>query len=773
MQQQYGTGVEQARGLSLVQVEERTALGHTNYVKQLSSRSVREILQSNVFTRFNAILGLLLAVVLLAGSPIDGLFGFVLVANSTIGVVQEWSAKRKLDRLAFLHAPLSRVIRDNHEIDIHSEEIVLDDWVVLRAGDQVPADGTIRTSDSLEINEANLTGEIEPVVKNSGDNVMSGTIVTAGSGVFITISVGHDAYAHRLAAEAKVFVRAPSEIQHSINTILRWVTWVLLVATPLQVWSHFRTDVSDGWEDHAVRTVAGLVGLVPEGLVLLATLAFLSAAVSLARQHVLVQELPAVEVLARVDVICLDKTGTITSGDVVFETCEFLVESQQQEIESAISSLAHDSAANNTLLAVSSAFSTSDWNEEVHIPFDSSRKWKASTYQHHGSWYLGAPEMLLPASSPLLARVNQLAETGRRVMLISQSLTTPATTQLPPDLTPMAFIVLREEIRDDAAETLNFFKEQGVQVMVLSGDNPHTVAAIAETVGLHSDTPVDARTLGTTPEELAVALSGNTIFGRVSPEQKRNIVHALQNSGHVVAMTGDGVNDALALKRADIGIAMNNGAPATKAVAQLVLLDGKFSHLPHVIAEGRRVIGNVERVANLFLAKNAMSLVAIVLAAIAGISFPILPRHMTLLSTLTIGIPAFVLALGPNNKRYQPGFLKRIIRFAWPAGAISGIAVVIADTWTSDQTGTAATATALLCFFSILILMAHPLRGWKLLLIAAMATCAITALAVPGPQDFFDLSVTTETVWKSLMTSLPACVVLFVLHQHHVHGRKY
>jgi len=763
--------VESIRGLSYLEVEERISQGNTNHVDQSSSRSLQEIFRANVFTRFNAILGVLLGVVFIAGSPIDGLFGLVLIANSTIGVIQEWNAKKKLDALTFLHAPLSHVIRDSRQIDIHSDHIVLGDWVSLRAGDQVPADGTVRFSDGLEINEANLTGEIDSVEKNSGDAVMSGTIVTAGSGVFVTTSVGHDAYAHRLAAEAKIFVRSPSEIQHSINTILRWVTWVLLIAAPLQVWSHFRTDTNDGWQDHAVRAVAGLVGLVPEGLVLLATLAFLSAAISLARQNVLVQELPAVEVLARVDVICLDKTGTLTSGNVVFERCEFLVDSHEQQITSAISSLAHDPAANNTLQSIAAVFPSSDWRETNHIPFDSARKWKASSYEGHGSWFLGAPEVLLPSSSPLLTRVTQLANTGRRVMLIAHSPRSPAATQLPIDLTPMAFVVLREEIRDDAADTLAFFQKQGVRVMVLSGDNPHTVAAIADSVGLHGGHPIDARTLGTTTTDISSALADHTIFGRVTPEQKRNIVQALQDEGHVVAMTGDGVNDALALKRADIGIAMDNGAPATKAVAQLVLLDGKFSHLPFVIAEGRRVIGNVERVANLFLAKNAMSLVAIVLAAGAGISFPILPRHMTLLSTLTIGIPAFVLALGPNNQRYQPGFLRRIIRFSWPAGAVSGIAVVIADRWTADLTGTAATTTALVCFFTILLLMAQPLRGWKLLLIGLMATSAMTALVVPGPRDFFNLSVTSEMFWKSLVTSLPACAVLFLLHLRHNRGQ--
>lgn len=755
--------MEASRGLSAIEVAERITAGLINTVDQSSSRSLQEIFRSNVFTRFNAILGALLIVVFIAGSPADGLFGIVLLANSTIGVVQEWLAKRKLDQLAFLHAPLSRVVRDGHEVDIHSEHIVLDDCVVIRAGEQVPADGTILRSDGLEINEANLTGEMEPVAKNKSDRVLSGTIVTAGSGVFVATAVGHDSYAHRLAAEAKIFQRVPSEIQNGINTILRWVTWVLVACAPLQVWSHFRDTSNNGWQNHTIRSVAGLVGLVPEGLVLLATLAFLSAAVRLARHHVLVQELPAVEVLARVNVLCIDKTGTLTSGDIIFERCQFIANADHPHIEEAIAALACDPAANNTLQAIGRALPPSTWHEVAHIPFDSSRKWKASSFEHHGTWYLGAPEMLLPPQSPLQEQVSTLAATGRRVMLVSHSREHTPTMELPDDLSPMALVLLREEIRDDAAATLAYFAEQGVRVIVLSGDNPHTVAAIAHSAGLTATDPVDARLIGTSISDVTSVISQHSIFGRVSPEQKRNIVQALQNAGDVVAMTGDGVNDALALKRADIGIAMDNGAPATKAVAQLVLLDGKFAHLPHVIAEGRRVIGNVERVANLFLAKNAMSLVAIVATAIAGISFPILPRHMTLLSTVTIGVPAFVLALGPNTKRYHPGFLKRIIRFSWPAGSIAGVAVVFSDKWSSDTTGTAATITALVCFFGILALMSRPLQGWKLLLLTIMGVCTLATFVVPSLRDFFDFSISTETTWKSLSVTLPALVSIYVL----------
>ena len=725
-------------GLSSAEVAERVAAGQTNLVETKTSRSFGEIFRANVFTRFNAVLGALFVVVLFAGSIVDGLFGFPLIANSAIGIIQEWIAKRKLDRLAFMHAPTATVIRDGKPIDIHTNDVVLGDLIVLRAGDQIPADGTVVDGTGLEVNEANLTGEMDAVPKDTDDQVMSGTIVTAGIGRFVAESVGTDAYVHRISAEAKVFTRAASEIQNSINKLLKYITWILVFAAPLQIWSQFRLNEVDNWRDSAIRAVGGLVGLVPEGLVLLTTLAFLSAALKLTREQVLVQELPAVEGLARVNVVCIDKTGTITTGNIVFEGIEILDGTEESTVRSALGALADDPAANNTLTTIGDAVPPpNDWRAGALVPFDSSRKWKANAYEGRGTWYLGAPEMLASDNEALLAQVAQHADTGRRVMLVAHSSITAPTTDLPTDLTAVAIVLLREEVREDAAETLAYFREQGVRVIVISGDNPHTVGAIARVVGLDGHESIDARTMGTTVEEITESLKRGNVFGRVSPEQKRTVVQALQEQGEVVAMTGDGVNDALALKRADIGIAMNNGAPATKAVAQLILLDGRFSHLPSVLAEGRRVIGNVERVANLFLAKNAMSLVAIIGAAVAGIQFPILPRHMTLISTVTIGIPAFILALGPNPRRYVPGLLRRVLTFAVPAGTIAGIAVVAANAVSDDNSGTGATLAALMSFFAILFILSRPLKGWKLALLLSMIGLAVTAYVTPWGSDFF------------------------------------
>ncbi len=768
------SGVEVPRGLSSGEVEARRARGQTNATDDRSSRSLGTIVRTNVFTRFNAILGALFALILVTGSFADGLFGLVLVVNSAIGITQEYLAKRKLDRLALMHAPTSRVVRDERLVTVRTAEVVLDDLVELRTGDQVPADGALVVVDGLEVDESNLTGEADAVAKVVGDEVRSGTAVVAGTGRFVAAAVGPSAYANRIASEARVFTRTRSEIQDSVNRLLKYITWVIVIALPLQLWSQARVVGDQGWQQVVIRSTGGLVGLVPEGLVLLTSVAFLLAAVSLTRQQVLVQELPAVEGLARVDVVCLDKTGTLTTGEIAYERCEPTGDLDAAALDEALGAFADDPAANSTLLAVGSALpGPPGWQRTSTTPFSSARKWSAAAFEGRGTYVLGAPELLIPDGDPLRARVAELAESGRRVLALLHG-SAPATDALPADARCVALVTLTEQVRPDAAETLRYFAEQGVAIKVISGDNPTTVAAIARRVGLEV-TPaavVDARGIGTDPAELREVVERAAVLGRVTPEQKRALVQALQRGGHVVAMTGDGVNDALALKDADIGVAMGNGAQATKAVAQLVLLDGRFSHLPNVLAEGRRVIGNVERVANLFVAKNVMSLIAIVTAAVFTLPFPFLPRHLTLVSATTIGIPAFFLALGPNRRRYVPGFLDRVLRFAVPAGAVSGFAVVasyLLARWFFHEPSarscvavgadelpacwepsTGATITLLVTAFWILAVLARPFRPWKTALVASCVGLAALAFVVPAAREFFHFSASPQVVLLSL-----------------------
>ena len=747
-----------ATGLTAAQVADRVAAGRTNAVEVRTSRTIGEIVRTNVFTVFNGLLTALFVCILLTGRWQNGLFGLVIVANSAIGIFQEVRAKRTLDRLAVLNAPRARVVRDGSVAEVEVGDVVADDLLELRSGDQVLADGVVHESDGLEIDESLLTGESDPVGKEPSDDVRSGSIVVAGQGRFQATAVGADAYATKLAAEARRFTLAHSELRAGTNTLLRWISLIMLVVGPFLLWSQFRTADNETWQDAVTGTVAALVGMVPEGLVLLTSLAFIVATMTLARRQTLVQELPAVEGLARVDVVCLDKTGTLTQGDIVYDHVRLLGNAEGEDIRQALALSAAGPDANATSQALQEEFANPAWRRTGSVPFSSARKWSAVGAAGHGTWVLGGPELVLPQPTDSVGRdarttADDLAAQGRRVLLLANSPTAlqgendeesggPA--KLPTDLRPAALVVLTERVRDDAADTMRYFTEQGVALKVISGDNPRTVGAVAVQVGVPGVTSaadaVDARQLPEDVSDLAGVLEKRSAFGRVTPQQKREVVGALQSTGHVVAMTGDGVNDALALKDADIGVAMGNGSPATRAVAQLVLLDGRFSHLPDVVAEGRRVIANIERAANLFLVKNIYSLVLALITGITLAAYPLAPIQLTLISTLTIGVPGFVLALGPNKRRYVPGFLRRVLRFAIPTGIVTGVVAYLGYWLTrllDPSAGvaggrTTATITVLIVSLWVLVVLARPLAGWKLLLVAGIAGIVAVIIAVPA-----------------------------------------
>ena len=739
------------RGLTAAEVDERVAAGRTNAYESPTSRTPGEIVRANVFTVFNGLLLTLLVIILATGQWQNGLFGGVIVANSAIGIVQELRAKRTLDRLAILNAPRARVVRDGVEVETEVAGVVADDLLDLRAGDQVPADGVVHESAGLEIDESLLTGESDPVAKSVGDDVRSGSIVVAGHGRFQATAVGAEAYATKLAIEARRFTVTRSELVAGTNRLLRWISVLLVVVGPILLWSQFRSEDNEGWQDAVTGTVAALVGMVPEGLVLLTSLAFVLATVTLARRQTLVQELPAVEGLARVDVVCLDKTGTLTHGDVMFDRVVPL-DIAEGDVGEALGLVSRTGDANATASAVAAAFPASTWRESGAVPFSSVRKWSAVVADGHGTWVFGAPEMILARPSgdgqrQAREQADTLAAEGRRVLLLARADGSLAATDgeaaLPTELTPAALVVLAERVRADAAQTLRFFTEQGVALKVISGDNPRTVGAVAASVGVPgvrgAEDAVDARGLPEDVDALADVLETHSVFGRVTPHQKRAVVAALQRRGHVVAMTGDGVNDALALKDADIGVAMGNGSPATRAVAQLVLLDGKFAHLPDVVAEGRRVIANIERASNLFLVKNIYSLVLALITAVTLGAYPLAPIQLTLISAITIGVPGFVLALGPNRRRYVPGFLFRVLRFAIPTGLVTGVAAYVGyratrlietDATVADGRTTATIVVLIVSLWTLLVL-ARPLAGWKLALVAAMAGAVALVVATP------------------------------------------
>ena len=848
-----------AQGLSFKQVAQARAADETNEFDNSSSRSIVAILRANVFTIFNAILASAVVVVLAVGSWQDAVFGFVLLLNTLTGTIAELRAKRALDNLAVLAAPAAHVIRDGEAKDIEVSQVVLGELLELRSGDQVPADGQVLSSNGCEIDESILTGESVAVRKHENDQVLSGTTVIGGSARIRVTAVGEYSYANRLAMEARKYSVVTSELQEGTNRVLTWISWVIVPMTLLLLWSQLRVaggisgSLDSGqWKAAVVLAVAGVVGMVPQGLVLLTSVNFAAAAMTLARRKVLVQELPAVEVLARVDMLCLDKTGTLTSGAVELDHIESCLgsacaggnggvpaagkvstddaavalgagaddvaggstgtgsgavvpASADDAARAALAYLVGGSEANATGSAIAAGLTGLEPAQARYaIAFNSARKWSAVQTQA-GAYVLGAPEIVLAGSTgsgstqadnadsdgtglgstdnAALERVKALAGTGKRVLVLAhsnQALDQSENPTLPKDLTAALLVVLAEQVRPDAAQTLDYFKRQGVAVRVISGDNPVTVAAIAAHLGLRNPdgsepVGVDARTLPAIEDTqaLADALEKHTVFGRVTPEQKRAFVNALKSRGHTVAMTGDGVNDALALKDADLGIAMGNAAPATKAVSRLVLLNSQFDTLPSVVAEGRRVIANMERVASLFLTKTTWAALLAAVVAITGFVYPFLPRQLTIVSSLTIGIPAFVLALAPTNQRYRAGFLSRVLRLSVPAGVIVVVGVLCARLTlilmgsNRNQISSVCTLVLVAGGLWLLSLTARPWVWWRAALVVIMSAAALAVVLLAPLRGFFDLAALTANSWLVLVCAAGiVCVALETLGRY-------
>jgi len=731
-------------GLTTEQVRQRVEVGAVNVIPEGPSRTTREIVRANLVTRFNILLTVLLLVILIAvQEPADALFGIVMIANAAIGIVQELRAKATLDRLSVLTTPSVLVIRDGAKSEIAVSSVVLDDLVEIKTGDQLPVDGTVIESAALEIDESLLTGESDPVLKRPGDTCLSGSFVVAGAGRFVVTKVGEDAYAAALAKEAKKFKLVRSELRRGIDWILAGVSWAVGPLIALLVWSSIRAD--GDVRDSVSSAVAGAVGMVPQGLVLLTSIAFAVGVIRLGRRQVLVQELPAIEGLARIDTICFDKTGTLTEGSLIVQDVVPLTDHDPTEPLAALGGA--EPAPNATLRAIMDRFPAAPgWRVDAAVPFSSARKWSAASFSGRGTWVLGAPEIVVPEADHVIATATSHAALGRRVVVLARSDLAIGAERLPRGLKPEALIILGDRIRVDAAETLRYFERQGVQAKVISGDHPETVGAIAREVGVPgAGTVIDGRLLPEDPEALADIVEENTVFGRVSPHQKRAMVNALQSRGHVVAMTGDGVNDVLALKDSDIGIAIGTGSAAARSVAQLVLIDGSFSTLPGVVEEGRRVISNIEKVASLFVTKTVYAVFLALAVGLAGRPFPFLPRHLTLVGSVTIGIPAFFLALAPSLDRARPGFVRRVMLFALPTGLAAGLAtfgayeLAIRENVTPTEARTTATLVLAALGLFALGIVARPLVPWKKALLWSMAGLLLLLLLWESSQSFFDL----------------------------------
>ncbi len=732
------------------------ASGRVN-VPVASGRRYRDIVRDNVLTPVNALLAGLLAVSLLVGPLQDATFGAILILNILISLVQELRAKRTLDRLAIVAATTTRVLRDGQRISVAPDRIVLDDLVELSRGDQAVVDMRVLEAGSLEVDESLITGEARPVLKHAGDTVLAGSSVWAGTGWCRVTAVGSLCYASGVVARARGRHLMGSTLRAELNRLLLGLLWVVLPLAGLLLYSELHTRQT---RDEAIRgAVAGTVAMVPEGLILLTSMTFAVGVLRLSRRRVLVQELPAMEMLARADVLCIDKTGTLTQ-DTMAVTTLACSPTATPGMEAALGMLARlEAQPNATMLALQKRFAPPPpgWMADA-VPFSSQRGWSAVLESGGRWWVLGGADTV-GAGNPdgageLAALGAERMERGERLLMLASTATGVTPGALPGDLRVEAALGLTQPLRSGVSTTLRYFAEQGVEVLVLSGDSPRTVAAVAAAAGVRRARPADARDLpGAGADALDAAIGQSATWGRVQPEQKQAVVEALQAHGHTVAMLGDGVNDVLALRSADIGIAMGTGSAAARAAARAILLDDDFGRLPSVVAEGRRLIGNVERVSKLFLSKTAYAVLLALLVVVLRLPFPFWSRHLTLVAGLTVGIPGFFLALAPNASRVLSGSLRRAIRFAIPAGIIAGAATLVGyhmvDALPSVAFGEAQTvATLTLTCVGLWLVSAlrRPLARGTVALLAAMVMALLAVLSVPLGRSYFGLDIPPASI---------------------------
>ncbi len=678
------------KGLTREEAEERKRLGRQNLPVEAPSKSVGQIVAGNVFTFFNFIFAVLAVCLILVGRYKQMLFLIAVVVNAVIGVVQQLRSKRVVDRLSLLAESSYLTVRDGEEELLPAKELVQDDLVILKAGAQIPADAVVAEGEA-RVSEALITGEADAVYKREGDELKSGSFLLSGRCLAKLTHVGADSYVSRLTVEArKKGVGKRSEMMEALDKILRVIAVLLIPMGLLLFWKqHWLMEL--GLSDAAVAVIAALVGMIPEGLYLLTSVALALSVMRLAKRHTAVHEMSCIETLARVDVLCVDKTGTITEPRMRLSGMVCLDRRRDDDFVSELLTAYHEAlpADNETAMALRRYYleeqtrkgeraAKAPWIPVKSIPFQSQTKWSAVAFEGRGTYVLGAPEVLLGDGHPELSgQLEAYAERGERVLLAASYEGKLAEGgPLSGTVHPLAFLVLANNIRENAKETFRFFEEQGVAVKVITGDNPAAAAKIAARAGITgAESFVDARNLKE-EEEIRQAVERYTVFGRVNPEQKRQFVKALQKNGHTVAMTGDGVNDVLALKDADCGVAMASGSDAACHAAHLVLLDSDFSVMPQVVAEGRRVINNIERAAALFLVKNIFSFVLAVILLFAPLTYPLTPIQLTMIGSFTIGIPSFLLALEPNEELIRGRFIYNVMRKALPGGLTNVLAVL-------------------------------------------------------------------------------------------------
>ncbi|HEX4668546.1 MAG TPA: HAD-IC family P-type ATPase [Solirubrobacterales bacterium] len=736
-----------------------------------SSRSVSSIVAGNVFTLFNAIIGVFFVLDLGLGLYADSLFGLIAVVNSYIGIRQELKAKATLDELAVLVAPQAKVVRDGAVAELRADEIVPGDVVRVEPGDQLVADGEVTASRGMTLDESMLTGEADGIRKESGDRVLSGSFCVSGSGHYLVDAVREESYAGKLAGEARAFRHPPSPLQREVNRVIVASTYVML---PLAAILIFSLSVRNVNLDSAAQTAtAGLVTLIPEGLVLLMSVTFAVAAVRLAKRDTLIQQMSASESLAAVDTICVDKTGTLTAGELRLTGVEFAADCDATAAQAALGRFAASAGdRNRTLETVAERFPGEAGRVSTEVPFSSEWKWSGVALAGNGpSYVMGAPDVLSGAGAlslpPDLARkLEEETAAGRRVVVFGESgeaLPDDPAAARPPKLTALALVVLEETLRPDAAETIAYMREQEVDLKLISGDARATVTAVAYAVGVPRDAGVvEGSELPDDPGELGRLALANTIFCRIKPEQKKALVAALVAAGRYVAMIGDGVNDVPALKQARMAVAMGSGTQVTKGVADVVLLKDEFSRLPEAIGEGRRIARNIHRLGRLYLTKTVYAAALILLVAVPGFAFPFLPRHLTLAAFLTIGIPSFVLALAPSDgPLYRGRLLRALAAFAVPAGLATALGSILSFFLVDTVFGgsleagrTAATTTLIVLGLSFVLLLERgpgrehiAIQSYMLALVAGLGALYALILAAAPIRGFFEMELLDATQW--------------------------
>lgn len=736
-------------GLSKEEIEQKKASGQVNGVVDPPTKSVGQIIRTNCFTFFNFLNIGLAGACFAVNSWKNSTFALVILANTLIGIIQEIRAKRVIDKLTLVSAPKAHVIRDSLEQEIETSEIVLDDLMLLRAGRQICADAEVAEGE-CEVNESLVTGESDAVLKQAGDTLLSGSFVVSGTVKARVIHVGADNFASKITAGAKYLKKSNSEVVRSLTAILKGISIAIIpIAIGLMLNSMFRTN--QPFDRAVVSTVAGIIGMIPEGLFLLTSVVMAVSVIRLSMHKTLVQEMSCVETLARVDMLCLDKTGTITEGSMLVD--EVTVIDKNADFERKIREFIYNLTDDNpTFKAIEDKWQISDEVAKAQriIPFSSAKKWSGARLDGY-SLILGAPEFVLRDSYKDYEKIcEQAADKGQRVLVFAQADEDFNDRELPTGVFAVALIFITDKIRDEAPQTLRFFKEQGVGIKIISGDNPVTVSAIAQKVGvIDADKYVDASTLSL--EEIPEAVKKYAVFGRVKPDQKLAMVKALKAQGHTVGMTGDGVNDVLALKEADCSVAMQSGSDAARQVSNLVLLDSNFASMPKVVAEGRRSVNNIQRSSALFLSKTTYAAILAIAFLILPHPYPFEPLQLSLISAAFIGIPSFLLALEPNFDLIRGNFIHNALKRAVPQGiavAISALMVVLFSSlmgFTTVQMSTVVTFVVGILSLVVVIRTAIPLKSWKVGMLIGLA--AIFFVGVLQFGWFFSTVMPTLDMW--------------------------